>query len=192
MEDWLAVPRYDREPLVPLIEARIHDFPHCGVLLADVSVRRVDGNDVIALRFHGEEVPATAVLDVDESGCPKISCSLLELSRPARDLLKAPYGDADAQEAIGLAMVAWNLPVLDEARSLVPETLRRETLAAAERARELPPPWREAFEAMVTARETRFAYDPRVIVAAPARARDGRIQVQAAALRVGSAEQGAR
>jgi hypothetical protein len=181
--EWLAGPQADREALVPLIKGRVRVYRHCAALLAEVMVRRVGSHATIGLRFHGEEVPRLSVLDVEDSGWPKISHSLLELSRPARDLLKVPYGDAEAEEAIGLAMVAWNLPVLEPSGALVSATFRLGMLEAAARARQLAPAWRDAFEAMVIARETRFAYDPRIIVAAPTRIRDGMIEVQAAALR---------
>jgi hypothetical protein len=189
VEAWLGSPPEYRKVLAPLIQARVEDFPHCGVLLAEVVVRRMGGHNAIALRFYGEEVSEWSVLDVEPSGWPKISHSLLALSQPARDLLTVPYGAADAQKAIDLAMVAWNLPVLDQCGALASEAVRRATLEAAQGARELPAPWSEVFEAMVTARATRFAYDPRLIMAAPAQTEGDMINVQAVAVHL---ERGAR
>jgi hypothetical protein len=181
--DWLVGPRELRESIVPVVEARVRDFSHCGAALADVLVQWTGARNTIALRFYGDEVPASRMLDVDESGWPKASHSLLQLAVPVLDLLRVPYGDAEAQEAIGLAMAAWNLPLVDLPGAPTPEALRLATRELAEKARTLSPAWLKAFEAMVAARRTRFSYDTRVITHAAAHTKDGMINVEAAALR---------
>lgn len=172
----------DRQSMMPLFTARVDDFGHLRSPIAEVFAHERGHQIAVGLRVGDEIVPAGAVLDIGDTGWPKASRCLISLSEPARDLLPDDYGLAEGEQVIGLAVTAWNLHLIGRAEAVVSNQLREETLEAAERARALPEPMRGAFEAMVQARQTRFAHDPRAIFSLSVTIHEETIRVQAAAV----------
>ena len=180
---WLGRVAEGRDVLVPLCRDRVGRF---GRLVRPVVAAYPIGTDDegrpdLIIQMAYDVAFEGSAIDVGDDGWLKASDSLLELSRPAQKLLAAPFGDAEAQDAVGLAVTAWNLPVVEGAGATA--EIRQATLDAAGRAREGGAEARDAFEAMVTARSTRFAHDPRVIVEWSARVEGGALRVDAIAAR---------
>jgi len=171
-----------RAKLVPLLRTRCATYRHLTrpILRAFAAAR---GDDLeIVVQTSDEKASAADLLDPSDTGWPKASHALLALSRPARALLPAPDDELAAKRAMVMALIAWNLPILSGPGAVVPAELRERTLAGADEARRAPDEVRDAFEAMVEARRTRFAHDPRVIAGVAARVQGGMLHVDTGAV----------
>ncbi len=170
-----------RRALVPLCHARVRDFAHLDRPILQVVAKTAEDEMNIELRIGARGAVEGELLDVGDDGWPLASQSLLHLSGLLRALFPSGLTDADAKGAIGLTALAWNIPVLDRADDRVaPASLRDKMREAALRTNDLSPALRAAFDAMVLARSTRFAHDPRVMVGAEAWVEGTTMQVKAA------------
>lgn len=190
-EPWLAHLADHLPALAPLFARRTGELECYRRPIAAVFAQEIDGEIAVAVSV-GDDVGPAHVLGIGDTGWPKASHTLLALFEPVRALLPEEYTQEEGEQAIALAVVAWNLHLLDRAGVTIPDALRQETLEGARRAREQPEPMRSAFEAMVEARRTRFAYDPRVIAATQVTVADGNVHVQAAAFSEGPPAPGSR
>jgi hypothetical protein len=190
-EPWLAHLADHASALRPLFTLRTGELASYGRPIAAVFAQKTNGELAMGV-IVGEEPESVGVLDIGDTGWPKASRSLLALFEPVRDRLHQAYTQEEGEQAIALAVVAWNLHVVDRASVPIPEALRQETLEGARRAREQPEAMRAAFEEMVEARRTRFAYDPRAIAATHVTVANNRVYVQAATIGGGPAPPGSR
>lgn len=176
--------RAHSEELAPFFAARTEELRDLGRPILGVLSREADGAWQIFVMTGDEIVDESDMLDIGDNGWPKMSHTLLELSAPVRDRLPQVYSQAEAEEAIALATIAWNLHGVDTRSWSGPPELRRRTLEGAQKARALPAGEREVFEEMAHARATRFSYDPRVIVATSVEIRGTNLHVNAAGVHI--------
>lgn len=100
--------------------------------------------------------PRPASLD----GLPKISASLIEFAGPVLETLPYPPTIEQMRQAMMIAQTAWNLPIVEDE----PGGEGAEMRALYERQMTLAPPFfRAMMDALLHARRTRWARDPRLV-----------------------------
>lgn len=114
-------------------------------------------------------------LPLDEiNALPKLSATLIEFAEPILSLFPDPPDRKHVEMAMVYAMVAWNLPLLEQAgRSSEITELWRET------APNIPPPVLAVIEGMMHARRTTYRHDPRIANVEVRDGADGQVSVHA-------------
>lgn len=103
-----------------------------------------------------EKIVETLPMDQIQA-LPKLSAVLIEFAQPILSLFPDPPARKHVELAMVYAMVAWNLPLMEQAgRSSNVTDLWRETAPA------IPPPVLTVIEGMMHARRTTYRHDPRI------------------------------
>jgi hypothetical protein len=155
---WLARPAAEIAAVAGLADERVARFAHLTRPVLD-AVAQPGG---LALTLGRQGITA-ALIPLDETGWPDGGRCLVELSDPARALFPDDRSQKDAETAMRLAELTWNLHTLHLAGAALPDDLREELHRKAAKLREMSPGMAETLDEMADLRRTRFAHDPRLL-----------------------------
>lgn len=174
---WLARPAEEIAVIAGLAEERATRFAHLGRPVLDAYTAA----GALALVL-GRQGILGAPIPLDDTGWPDAGRCLIELAEPARVLFSDEESQKDAETAVRLAELAWNLHTLDLAGAALPESLREEVSRKAATLREISPGMDETLDEMAALRRTRFGHDRRLLKVQSVRLVDDDIHLEVASV----------